>query len=129
MVEPLTSFSKIQVLLAEYAALRAEVLSRSAQKFQVQTLAGTALVAIVGLTGLLSAISLILLTILLTALGLRLLDQITRRLAARLREIETSVNGLAGETLLRWENESGVGPISYGERLKDILSFGATNRD
>jgi len=128
MVEPLTNFSKVQVLLAEYAALRAEVLSRSAQKFQVHTLTGTAVIAIFGLTGLLKAISLTFLTLVLAAFGLRMLDLVTRRLAARLREIETAVNELAGETLLRWENESGVGPLSYSERLKDIVSIRAINR-
>lgn len=127
MSQPALNNLKIQVLLAEYAALRAEILSRSAAKFQISTVAGTATVAIIAfsvaneLIGV--GVLLILTTAALVLFGLKMLDLITRRVAAQLRRIETQVNELAGERLLRWENESGVGPLPYRRRLKDIFSL------
>jgi hypothetical protein len=124
MDESIKDFQKIQILLHEYNTLRAEVLSRYSAQFQSST------VAVGALIGLMVAASNPgvgfnwLIILLLIATGpiyggvLFWIDIDIAKAAKRLREIETQVNSLAGETLLRWENKYGLGGIVGKHFLK-----------
>lgn len=98
---------KIQILMAEYQTLRAEVLQRNTVLNQTLAAFGTLAVPIIAVVlsrSLIVGFALLLgapCTVFTTWL---IVDRQTRVLAQRLREIEQEINTKAGETLLRWES-------------------------
>jgi hypothetical protein len=116
------------ILLAEYATLRAEIIQRSSSEYQIYTVSGTIFVAIVGTSlAIHSASTCIGLTAILSALvtvALRFIDYSTRQTAARLQELEQTINGLAGRELLVWESRHGLLAVGYGPRWRQVLGIG-----
>ena len=123
----ITPKERVQILLAEYATLRAEIVMKGAAQFQVATVAGTATIAILGFTVATQTLGLgailLLATVTFLVIALRFIDFDTRLAAARIREIEASVNALAEEKLLVWETEKGLLSIGYGKRWRRILGL------
>ena len=115
MDDSIKDFQKAQILLHEYNTLRAEVLSRYVAQFQS---GGVASIVLLGIFTLFANIGfsfwflgLVVLDLALFGAVLIWIDIDIAKAAGRLREIETQVNALAGETLLRWENQYGLGGI------------------
>ncbi len=107
----LSQKDRIQILLSEYAALRAELVSRTGYGFQI------AAVALVGVTWSLqqelSGHSWLLWGIMGLVVGCFVIaifgnTRDITRVAHRLRDIELEVNSRAGEHLLVWELSSAV---------------------
>jgi hypothetical protein len=98
---------KVQILLKEYDALRAEILQRSGHRFTFLSLFGALGAYAFFVANDLSSYQKIVLTI--SALALfgmwwqfgKLIVECSNRIA----EIEKAVNSVAGEPLLRWEHE------------------------
>jgi hypothetical protein len=107
----LTQKDRIQILLSEYAALRAELVSRTGYGFQI------AAVALVGITWSLQQplsgrfwLFWVIMGIVAGCFVIAIFGN-TRditRVAHRLRDIEIEVNSRAGEHLLVWETLSGA---------------------
>ena len=107
----LSQKDRIQILLSEYAALRAELVSRTGYGFQI------AAVALVGITWLLqqqlsgrSWLFWVMMGIVVGCFAIAIFVN-TRdlsRVAHRLKDIEHEVNSRAGEHLLVWETLGGV---------------------
>lgn len=99
----------IQILFKEYDTLRAEILGRANNLFQLLT------VAIVAMGWLLShpqdtALPVALCVSIFAILAFGVLIWRAVHLAARrLRELEREINGLAGKDLLKWETSWGEG--------------------
>jgi uncharacterized membrane protein len=122
--EPVGAKEKLQVLLAEYNTLRAEILTRTSNGFQVTSI-GASLVAILlqwplGLRFWLG------LGLGLTLCGccLWIILSATAKLEARLRTLEQAINDHVGEELMTWERSYGAaqkGPygalVRYAKRL------------
>jgi hypothetical protein len=117
MDDSIKEFQKVQILLHEYNTLRAEVLSRYTAQFQSSTVAVGAFVGLmlaasnpnIGFSWII--IILLVATGVLFGAVLFWIDVDIAKAARRLREIETQVNSLASDTLLRWENKYGLGGI------------------
>lgn len=99
-------WERIQVLLAEYELLRAEIQTRIGHRFAFLGLTGA-----VGGYGLFAADELSrhqLVVLGFAAVALLTLwlwiGQLIARCARRIAAIERQINGLAGEELLQWEN-------------------------
>lgn len=116
---------KIDILLAEYETLRYELVHRSGLQGQTLGAAAAALAAIVvyGMTsedycttGYLVALVLVFGFLVIRYLHLDICMQ-----ADRVKQIESSVNQLAGETLMRWESKFGIDQIGYLRRFRDIF--------
>jgi hypothetical protein len=115
-MSPLDARDWIQILFKEYDTLRAEILARVANAYQLHSIAG----GLIGLllTGVLATavpwkvitlpIGMVVVLWVALWLGLR---RVILRCAARLREIEGTINELAGADLLRWETHWGDGGI------------------
>jgi hypothetical protein len=121
-MEP-NNFHRATILLAEYNSLRSELLTRYTQHFQ--TIAAIAVVLIGLLTAggtlklnLCTIVTLIVLAILIFVGLFIWIDIEIARASTRLREIEGAVNGLAEQTLLRWETEYGIGGVIGKHILK-----------
>ena len=116
MDESIKDFQKIQILLHEYASLRNELLSRYVAQYQ-----SSAVLAVVsiGLITLWSrgdvigstSISLMGGTFFLYLVVLIWIDYDIAKAATRLRKLEKEINTRAGETLLTWETDWGLGGI------------------
>lgn len=112
---------EIQILLAEYNTLRAELLQRNTTSFQALGVAGTAFAAIIiyaFTASIFRGIVLLIVLILLVYLVLRIFDFDTRNAAARLCELEVAINSKAGSKLLAWESDRGL--LSPGAKQKRI---------
>jgi tetrahydromethanopterin S-methyltransferase subunit G len=115
MDDSIKEFQKVQIILHEYNTLRAEVLSRYVAQFQA---GGVASIVLLGVFSLFANqgfsywyVGIGVLDGLLLGAVLFWIDIDIAKAAGRLREIETQVNTVAGETLLRWENKYGLGGI------------------
>ena len=102
---------RLQILFKEYDALRAEILVRINNMFQILGVAGT--LTVLGLPWLWSKglttpfwVSLGLMAVLLFGLWLLIHVEMARA-AFRIREIEEAVNAIANAELLRWESRWG----------------------
>jgi hypothetical protein len=113
---------KIRILLAEYAALRDEVLQRDTSLNQFLMIGGLILVLVVGMIAIFSLVwlgsALILLLFALMYLTFKFIEHDVLMCAARLRAIEKEINLRAGEELLVWEATSGLQEIGYSNRFK-----------
>jgi hypothetical protein len=118
--EPIGPKEKLQVLLAEYNTLRAEILTRTSNGFQVTSI-------IAGLVAILLQWPLgprfwmgVTLGVVLYICSLWIILSATAKLAARLRALEQIINVLVGEELLMWERSYGsaqIGPYGFLVRL------------
>jgi hypothetical protein len=107
----LTQQNRIQILLSEYAALRAEIVARTGFGFQI------AAVALAGITWLmqqtLTGRSWVFWIVMVGVVGCFVVAMFVNardgsRVAHRIKEIEFEVNSRAGEHLLVWETLGGV---------------------
>jgi hypothetical protein len=102
---------RIQILLAEYTALRAEIVSRTGYGFQL-TLIGVAIVTWVLREGSPGAPWYFWLGVatLVAGFGLGMFTNVRdlKRAAHRVKDLEHEINSRAGEHLLVWEHLSGV---------------------
>lgn len=107
MPEEIGPKEKIQILLAEYAALRAETNARISSAYTVTGI-GTALIVFVIQQPLGPAfwVGLFMVVIGVTYCG-RMLGYDMTNAARRVREIELEINKRVGEKLLVWESERG----------------------
>jgi hypothetical protein len=99
---------KIQILMAEYQSLRAEVLQRNTVLNQTIAAFGTLAVPIIAYVffkSLLVGLALLAAAPTTVFVTWFIVDRQTRVLARRLRELERSINEKAGEQLLRWETD------------------------
>ena len=137
----MSPFEKAQILLAEYTALRNEVLQQAQVETQLwfvgATVLVTVLVAIVGVIlalkgdhidglGRIALAVLIAIFFIVWTVVIIILEGFVLRsrdhLAKRLTEIEEQINGLAGQELLLWERKKGVLAIGYKERWASLAS-------
>jgi hypothetical protein len=122
---------EIQILLAEYNTLRAEIIQRGSWQIQMWSVAGTVTVALLGFAvaygAIWQSILLLLFAIGLFAGGILYNDQDIRFIAARVRELELEINTLAGRELLVWEGRGGLAAIGYGERIKKLIKLLSPN--
>jgi hypothetical protein len=119
MDDSVKTFQRIQILLAEYTTMRAELLSRYTAQFQSGGIAAIVFLGIVTLmanTGRWSFAGLIALDILIFLAVLFWIDIDIAKAARRLRALEAEINAMAaGTPLLKWETLFGMGGI-VGER-------------
>ena len=107
-IAPLTHAEKIQILMAEYNTLRAEVIQKSNSTFQIFGVAITAVVAISGIVAtyaIIAGFSIFIILIVVLLATYRSIEFSMLTFGNRLREIEREVNQLAGAKLLKWETE------------------------
>ncbi|HEX4964305.1 MAG TPA: hypothetical protein VF173_26020 [Thermoanaerobaculia bacterium] len=115
---------KVLILLAEYNALRDELLAARAAATNAAGIGIPILMAAIGLY--LTSVTnpgfryVIIAVAVLAVLGICFFvgwnEVNTRNFAARLRDIETDINTRAGERLLIWENDYGWGALVTGRR-------------
>jgi len=123
---------KIQVLLAEYNALRAEVLERNLVLNQFLTISvagGITIITIIAIGGnptaaLGIAITLFVIIPPIILLIFKILEFDTLAAAKRLRELENIINAIAQEELLVWETKNGIYSVGYKARFKAAASTG-----
>lgn len=107
------AIEKVRVLLAEYSALRSEIVSRMNHGYQLLVVATAAMAFFAAMYKdyrdapllLLLFIAVLLIVVYVLACWFILRD--IYKLANRVREIEIDVNDRCGEDLLLWENLSG----------------------
>jgi len=106
MDDSVNTFQRIQILLAEYTTLRAEMLSRYAAQFQST---GSAALVFLGFVTLIANKGvgfglLIVLDVLIWLAALFWIDVNIATAAQRLRELEEEINTMAtSSSLLKWE--------------------------
>jgi len=103
----LTQKDRIQILLAEYASLRYEILARTSYGFQIMAIF-TWIVA--QSSGSLSNLFWIVLTVIGIGFCISIFVNIRdlKKAAYRVKELEHEINSRAGEHLLIWESLSGA---------------------
>jgi hypothetical protein len=122
--------SKVQILLAEHTALRAEVLQRDTglnQFIMVGSLEFVAIIAlVVAFHVLLLGAALLLILALSQYLVFKFIEHDVLMCATRLSEIENEINARMGEQLMKWEATCGLRRVGYGDRLRH--TFGIRRR-
>ena len=129
--------TKISILLHEYDTLRAELIQRHSALLQA---IGVFAAVLVGLTVVLftkvpftlfdSLFNTLVIGVLIAIpsevffLTVLAINHDVERAARRVREIETAVNDLVGEKLLKWESKSGYG----GHMIRQLLLSRAQRR-
>jgi len=104
---------KIAILLHEYDTLRNEIIQRNTVMFQSIGIYATVLVGLLVLIsqkGMNYDFVMVAATIVFGG-ALVWIDVDTAKAAERVREIESIVNSQAGETLLIWETQRGLGGL------------------
>jgi membrane protein implicated in regulation of membrane protease activity len=120
----MTETDQITVLLAEYSSLRDELIELNTN--QNQTF-GTGAVLIAGALALipgewwLAGIIFSGLVVIFLAFFSAMLRYNTDDAAARVRDIESAVNEIAGKQLLVWETTRGLNAVSYRDRVRVVL--------
>jgi hypothetical protein len=114
-------FKRAQILLHEYNALRAEVVSRYAAQFQSGSIAFVVLVPIIGFMFQFQKYALggglILFDMVCWSIVLTWIDFDLKKISGWLKSLEQEINGLAGgHALLRWEAEKGIGGV-FAKRI------------
>ncbi len=107
----LTQKDRIQILLAEYASLRSEILARTSYGFQLMAISSIALTwMVVQSSGSLSNLFWIVLTVIGIVFCMSIFVNIRdlKKAAHRVKELEHEINSRAGEHLLIWESLSGA---------------------
>jgi hypothetical protein len=117
---------RIQVVLAEYTSLRAEITQRGSWQIQMSTVGGTVTVAIFGYMfayqAVYAGVFLLFFTAILLIVGLAYNEREVRTIVIHLRLLEERINKLAREELLTWELRSGILSVGYGERLRRFFA-------
>jgi hypothetical protein len=132
MKERFSKRDQIQILLAEYNTLRAEIIQKGIAQIQMLTVTGTAVVAILGFAIVYNAIYagaiLLIVALILMSFGILYNHQDIGIIATHVRKLEARINNLIGHELLSWEGKSGGGleAISHGERLRRLFA-GSSN--
>ncbi len=133
ILQPIAPFEKIQILLAEYATLRDEVLQRDSSLNQFIVIGGATVVAIVAAVGTMAAYKISALWLgvsfvgllgtdaLLVFVGFKMVEFDVLRIAERLLELESAINELAGEQLLAWETTRGIALQGYRYRGRHVV--------
>jgi len=110
--EGLTVFEKIQILMHEYDGLRDEIGGRTRDGFNLFSICGVLFVGglsfLYGAAGMWPALATGVFGLIAFVIATRATIYRIGRAAARLREIEATVNDLAGEPLLEWETKWGL---------------------
>ncbi len=122
--EPLLAREKVLVLLAEYSMLRAEILQRNSVLNGLLAAGGAATVALIGLAFTKSFWVSLVLLIVAWAIGFvafRLLEFDTLAAARHVRDLEATINLIAGERLLTWETDHDLPTVGYRERIKYVF--------
>jgi hypothetical protein len=104
-ISDLTQKDRIQILLSEYSALRAEYVSRTGVGFQLLGFGVTAAAFLLGQNSGSGAFHYVVILFVLIAFGLGIFTNVRdlRRVAVRLKQLEHEINSRAGESLLVWE--------------------------
>ena len=113
----ITPMDHIQILLKEYDTLRSEIVSRSAHWYQLAAVA--AIVAGWLVSRPIDRTLLISLAFLAVA-AVIFAGSLARDIyicAARVRQLEAEINGLAKAELLKWETHYGVGANYFWRRI------------
>jgi hypothetical protein len=126
--ELLTNKDKIQILLHEYGTLRMEIIHRTNNLYQLLAVGGALFVWLMGHAvdrrfWISLSVGLPLL-----CLGFSVIRRYINKTARRLREIEKTVNSLAGLELLVWETLWAGGVTGYFARSLSPLQ-GATDEE
>ena len=101
--EPLDNKDKIQILLHEYGTLRTEIIHRTNNLYQLLAVGGALFVWLLGHAIDRKFWISLAVTLPLLFLGFWVIRRYMNKAAERLREIEKTVNSLAGVELLVWE--------------------------
>ncbi len=124
-VQPsMSTNDKVQALLFEYNSLRTEIMQRNSVFNQYCVISVPATVAATTLVYTAfppAAFILFLIICSLLYFVFRLIEFDTLAAATRVRELETKINEMAGETLMRWEIDNGLYAIGYRHRLAYVL--------
>jgi len=108
----LSEKDKINIILEEYKALRAEILMRTTIQTQVLAAFGAAGISIVGVSiayrMLLFCVVMTVLLSLIAWMTFMFLDGDFKNIAIRLREIENEINTRSGDNLFSWETRFGL---------------------
>jgi hypothetical protein len=124
--DQISTNDRIQVLLVEYAALRAEITQRGWWQIQMSTFGGMLAIAIFGYmvahhNGY-AGILLVFLTAILAGIGLIHNLRGIRAAGIRLCLLEEKINTLAGEELLTRQFQNGSLSVGYRERLRRLFA-------
>lgn len=117
---------KIEILLAEYTVLHTKIVQMNGAMFQTYGIGAVAVTAIVALTYQASAVVGLILLVLLPiclVIAFRFTHVETVMTGARVREIEATLNALAGERLLVWHSDFGIVSTGYGSRLRRVFGL------
>jgi hypothetical protein len=113
--EKLSNKDKIAVLMGEYSSLRAEVHHRLTS---LLTFTGTGITVAIALVGAIIAqptwVALYVLLVVAISLYVGfavLMDYNVYQITKRIRELEAQINLCAGERLLKWETDHGLGSV------------------
>jgi len=126
---------QIDVLFKEYDTLRAEILSRTNNRFAITAFLGAVAAFFATRTELIAVVSIGGVVISLLVLGgiWFYLGELINKCAQRVKEIEARVNELAGTQLLEWESDSRHRPFGWSAlgplRILWISCRGANARD
>jgi len=120
---------RLQILLAEYNTLRAEILTRTSNGFQVTTISA-------GFIGLLLQWPLgkqfwigLVFFVALAASCIWIILSATAKVSARLKILENEINDYAGKELLTWENHYGAAQFGpYGVFVRMARRIGVALR-
>ena len=115
-METLISREKLPILLAEYNALRAQLLQRDTIINQVLSIAGTLTLGFLSFLMLYSIVGGILLAVIAIpclVFVFRLNESDMLVTASRLEELRAEINNFAGEPLLKSENAKGQSTMGY----------------
>lgn len=120
---PLDECHKVAILVAEYNTLRTEVVAARASVAQAIGLSSAVLMGVVAFSFSTNFSgpnwvpwAIAAMAIIYVGLSCAWNEVNTRKFTTRLRLLETSINGRAGERLLVWETDSGWGSILAPER-------------
>jgi hypothetical protein len=122
----LTPKDKIQILVAEYATLRSEIIQRSTWQVQMAAIGGAAAAVVLSVIARGEAVYLgvFLLFFIITSLAISWLfnERETREVIEGVKTLERKINRLAGQELLLWETRKGIPAVSYTKRWARFLS-------
>ncbi len=119
--DELGAMERIEILPHEYDCLRAEILNRTTQGFQVVAISAVVLtlffVDSLGLIGRLIAVSI---SAPVVAIGSWFILRDIGKASERLRELEADINRRAGEDLLVWETRWGSAVTGFWGRARPL---------
>jgi hypothetical protein len=115
---------QIQILLAEYGTLRAELIQRTWWQMQMITVSGTITMLIFGfiIAGhIVAGAALLVIGAISLTFALTAIDRDSRILVGHVINLERRINDLGGGEFLTWETQHGLLAVSLGRRLVQAL--------